>query len=139
MLDCVTTAALAKSVTLPTKQFRTIGTTSVADCEQVAIIAGSVRTGLPGAGGQLIGNCPPTWSIVLSARIVRCCPVPDAKGVIAAAKYNKYLDDVASPDLAVLTEAALNFTGYSNSEASIQLSPAQGGFAATVLNMVVTF
>jgi hypothetical protein len=135
LLDCVETAAFAQSVTLPAKRFVTSGTTPVHDCEQVVVLAGSVRSGIPGGSSVLQGNCPSIWSLVLSVQIVRCCPVPNAKGVVPVAKQDAHMR-LVSADAEALMEASHNFAGFVDHEASIQLPSAQGGFGATTLNVV---
>jgi hypothetical protein len=138
-LDLVVDAATELGVTLPDKQYITVGE-AVHDCEQVAVTLAAVSIGLPNmpqTGINEIGNCcPPAWSMHLAVDIVRCVPTPiGSSGVVSADRLTDSAE-VFSQDTAILLDAASarqqNYL-FGNLVAAVQYLPPSGGFGSSRL------
>jgi hypothetical protein len=138
-LDLVIDAAAALDVTLPGKQYITVGE-AVYDCEQVAVTMMAVSIGLPNmppVGINEIGNCcPPGWSMHLAVDIVRCVPTPTGSSGVVSADRLTEAAEMFGQDAAVLLDATAarqqNYL-FGNLVAAIQYPPPSGKFGASRL------
>lgn len=147
VLASIEQAAFDLGVTLPSERYITPGK-AVHDCEQVAIVGASLRTGLPASGnipaglpGSAGGGqwCAPAWSAVLSVEIVRACaPVPNTRGVIKKSQITA-ASAIVFQDADVLRQMAANLATqtWANFDITIALPPMDGGMAVTIANLVV--
>lgn len=147
VLEALEQAAFDLGVTLPTERYITPGK-AVHDCEQVAIVGASLRTGLPSSGniptglpGSAGGGqwCAPPWSAVMTVEIVRsCAPVPNSRGVIPKSQITA-ASAIVFQDADVLRGMAnsLATKTWANFDITIQLPPMDGGMAVTIANLVV--
>lgn len=144
VLTAATDEALDLSITLPGKRYVTTGQ-AVHDCEQVAVVATRIMTGIPdartGMGFATAGGgnfCQPTLSVVLTLEIARCFPnIPEYNGVRDGAKLSDAMK-VQSGDAAVIFGAverlvsASRLDNFGDINATINFPAPSGEFVVTI-------
>lgn len=145
ILSAVESSALTLHVTLPDRQYVTVGG-SVYDCEQVTVSAISSDTGLVGAesGGMSdLDPCDPVWKCVYEVGVVRKAveAVSGARGTILPKVADVEADTkVVSADFAVLVGAAQAMSDagvFRRMATSVQFGQPQGGLIAAVASFTV--
>lgn len=149
LLDRVIAVYDAAGVALPERRLWASGNQPF-DCEQVVVeLLTTTQTDVPGfTTAAPMTPCDPLMSAQFSVAVVRCVPVPNARGALPTPEETAAASDIAATDAYLLQKASCQFDMFNAGatdptaplggfqvDASVSVGAVQGKMQAVVLTL----